>query len=119
MTGTIAYIKKSLKELYPPSEVSSLVRLIMERVCNILPHHFLFCKDKELSESEKKRIHEIVERLKQMEPIQYILGTADFYSLQFEVDPSVLKPKNWSNGSLSTTLIRKSRYWISVQAADA
>ena len=28
-----------------------------------------------------------------MEPIQYILGTADFYSLQFEVDPSVLIPR--------------------------
>lgn len=87
MTETIAYIKESLRDLYPSSEVSSLVRLIMERVCNIQPHHFLFCKDKELPESEKSRIHDIVERLKQMEPIQYILGTADFYSLQFEVDP--------------------------------
>ena len=93
MTETIAYIKESLRNLYPSSEVSSLVRLIMERVCNIQPHHFLFCKDKELSENEKNRIHEIVERLKQMEPIQYILGTADFYSLQFEVDPSVLIPR--------------------------
>ena len=93
MTETIAYIKESLRDLYPSSEVSSLVRLIMERVCNIHPHHFLFCKDKELPESEKSRIHDIVERLKQMEPIQYILGTADFYSLQFEVDPSVLIPR--------------------------
>lgn len=93
MTETIAYIKESLRDLYPSSEVSSLVRLIMERVCNIQPHHFLFCKDKELPESEKSRIHDIVERLKQMEPIQYILGTADFYSLQFEVDPSVLIPR--------------------------
>ena len=75
MTETIAYIKESLRDLYPSSEVSSLVRLIMERVCNIQPHHFLFCKDKELPESEKSRIHDIVERLKQMEPIQYILGT--------------------------------------------
>ena len=58
MTETIAYIKESLRDLYPSSEVSSLVRLIMERVCNIQPHHFLFCKDKELPESEKSRIHD-------------------------------------------------------------
>ena len=93
MTETLAYIKESLKDLYPPSEISSLVRLIMERVSNIQPHHFLFCKDKILPEAEKNRIHEIVERLKEMEPIQYILGTADFYSLQFEVNPSVLIPR--------------------------
>ena len=93
MTETLAYINESLKDLYPPSEISSLVRLIMERVSNIQPHHFLFCKDKILPEAEKNRIHEIVERLKEMEPIQYILGTADFYSLQFEVNPSVLIPR--------------------------
>lgn len=93
MTETIAYIKESLKESYPPSEVNSLIRLIMERVCHILPHHFILYTDKILPENEKRRIREITGRLKLMEPIQYILGTADFYSLQFEVTPSVLIPR--------------------------
>lgn len=93
MTETIAYINNSLKDLYPKSEISSLVRLLMERICGLQPHHFLLCKDKELSEAEKSRIREIVEQLKKSVPIQYIIGIADFYSLEFEVDPAVLIPR--------------------------
>lgn len=93
MTETIAYIKESLKDSYPPSEVSSIVRLIIERICHIPPYRFLSGDTITLPDSEKKRIHEITEHLKQMEPIQYIIGIADFYSLEFEVNPSVLIPR--------------------------
>ena len=93
MTETIKHIKESLKGIYPSSEINGLVRLIMERVCNLQPHHFLLCRDKVLPESEKRWFYEIVERLKRLEPIQYILGIADFYSLEFEVSPSVLIPR--------------------------
>ena len=93
MTETIKHIKESLKGIYPSSEINGLVRLIMERVCKLQPHHFLLCRDKVLPESEKRWIYEIVERLKRLEPIQYILGIADFYSLEFEVSPSVLIPR--------------------------
>lgn len=93
MTETLSYIRESLHGIYPDSEISALTRLIMERVCHLMPHHLLFCRDKVLAEEEKERIREIVGRLKQMEPIQYILGTADFFSLLFEVNPSVLIPR--------------------------
>ncbi len=93
MTETLSYIRESLHGLYPDSEISALTRLIMERVCRLMPHHFLFCRDKVLAEEEKERIHEIVGRLQRMEPIQYVLGTADFFSLLFEVNPSVLIPR--------------------------
>lgn len=93
MTETVAYINNSLKDVYPPGEIGGITRLVMERICGIQPHKLLFCKDKELSEIEKSNVKEVVERLKKSEPIQYILGIADFYGLEFEVNPSVLIPR--------------------------
>ena len=93
MTETVAYIQNTLKDYYPLSEIKAFTRLIMERVCDIQPHQFLLCKDKELSEKEKSQIHNIVERLTKYEPIQYIFGKTDFYGFEFEVNPSVLIPR--------------------------
>lgn len=93
MTETVAYIQDTLKDYYPLSEIKAFTRLIMERVCDIQPHQFLLCKDKELSEKEKSEIHNIVERLTKHEPIQYIFGKTDFYGFEFEVNPSVLIPR--------------------------
>lgn len=93
MTETVAYIQNTLKDYYPLSEIKAFTRLIMERVCDIQPHQFLLCKDKELSEKEKSQIHNIVERLTKHEPIQYIFGKTDFYGFEFEVNPSVLIPR--------------------------
>lgn len=93
MTETIAYIKKSLDLCYPPGEISSLTRLIMEQVCGILPHQLLLGKGKELSDTEKEEIKQIVQRLKDSEPIQYILGEALFYGITFRVTPAVLIPR--------------------------
>lgn len=93
MTETVAYIQDTLKEYYPLSEIKAFIRLIMERVCDIQPHQFLLCKDKELSGKEKEQIHNIVERLVKYEPIQYIFEKTDFYGFEFEVNPSVLIPR--------------------------
>lgn len=93
MTDTIAYIRHSLENLYPKNEIQSFTRLIMEEVCGIPPHHLLFGKGKELSDTEKLEIKEIIEQLKKYKPLQYILGKADFYGRTFRVNPSVLIPR--------------------------
>ena len=90
MTETVAYIRNSLKDIYPPGEAQALVRLIMERVCGLSTYQLLLGKDKELSDTEKFKIKEIVEGLRLYKPIQYLLGIADFYGMEFKVTPDVL-----------------------------
>jgi release factor glutamine methyltransferase len=93
MTETIAYINHTLKDLYPTGEIKSFTRLIMDYVCGLQPHQLLMCKSKELSDTERKEIERIVERLRQGEPVQYILGKTVFCGLRFLVNPSVLIPR--------------------------
>lgn len=93
MTEALAYIQKSLEDNYPPQEIRSFTRLIMEHVCSIPPHKLLSDKDKELSNREKEEITGIVKRLLQSEPIQYILGKTCFYGYDFLVNPSTLIPR--------------------------
>ena len=87
------FIRNSLKDIYPPGEAQALVRLIMERVCGLSTHQLLLGKGKELSDTEKFKIKEIVEGLRLYKPIQYLLGIADFYGIEFKVTPDVLIPR--------------------------
>lgn len=93
MTEAVSYINNSLKGLYPTSETGSFARLVMEHVCGLAPHMLLAGKGRDLSDTEKRAIGEIVARLQKFEPIQYILGEAHFYDLAYEVNPSVLIPR--------------------------
>lgn len=93
MTETISYINHSLKNLYPPEEIRSFTRLMLEHVCGLPPYLLPVSKDKKLSVAQANAVHRIVERLKQWEPIQYILGETSFCGLMFCVTPQVLIPR--------------------------
>lgn len=93
MTETLTYIRRSLQEVYPPEEVAGFIRLIMEDVCHLSSYQLLLDKDRQLTKAEQQRIEDIVGRLLRFEPIQYILGTANFYGLTFGVDASTLIPR--------------------------
>jgi len=49
--------------------------------------------EQRLSESELLRYHKAVQRLEEHEPVQYVLGTSEFYGMQLEVTPAVLIPR--------------------------
>lgn len=120
MTDTVLYIRQSLEGLYPAGEITCLVRLLMERIGGIAPYQLLAGKGKELSETEKERIREIVAALQKSVPVQYALGTACFYGREFIVNPSVLIPRPETEELVEIILkdIRQKKHATPLRIAD-
>jgi len=93
MKAGIAFAKKELAGIYSKEEIESFIFLIFEKLKGYSRTQFLLAKDEELSKEEVSEIEKIVARLKNHEPIQYILGTTEFYGLPFYTVPEVLIPR--------------------------
>jgi len=93
MKAGIAFVKKELAGIYSKEEIESFIFLIFEKLKGYSRTQFLLAKDEELSKEEVSEIEKIVTRLKNHEPIQYILGTTEFYGLPFYTVPEVLIPR--------------------------
>jgi release factor glutamine methyltransferase len=87
------FIRQSLKDLYPNGEISSMIRLIFSNVCDMSVQRQILDGDKQISDDDREKITGIVERLKKMEPLQYILGETEFYSIPISLNPNVLIPR--------------------------
>jgi release factor glutamine methyltransferase len=64
-----------------------------------------------LTEEEWTRIDEVVRRRAAGEPMQYIVGTQEFYGLAFEVNPSVLIPRPETELLVEEVLKRVKELW--------
>jgi release factor glutamine methyltransferase len=94
MEQATLHIRNSLKDIYPKGEIDTFLFLILLQVCNLdYVKQIILCKDRKLNKEEKEQVYSIVERLKKMEPFQYITGKTEFYSLIFKVNPNVLIPR--------------------------
>ena len=93
MQKTIQYIRAELAPFYPETEITGFIQLIMNSVLGLSYTQMVLEKDRGLENSESDRIKAIVERLKTHEPIQYILGVAEFFGLELNVQPGVLIPR--------------------------
>lgn len=93
MKAGIASIRKELAGIYQAEEIESLTFLIFEKVKGYTRTQLLLAKDEILSEEDRSEIGMMVARLKNHEPIQYILGETEFYGLPFYAVPGVLIPR--------------------------
>ncbi|MDR3253052.1 MAG: peptide chain release factor N(5)-glutamine methyltransferase [Tannerella sp.] len=93
MQETKKYIFNSLKDIYPEDEIRSFIRVILSSICGMPYSRQVLNREALLPAVAKEAIHRTVERLKTMEPLQYVLGETEFYSLPFKVDATVLIPR--------------------------
>ena len=93
MSNLRDYIANELQEVYSPSEISTITRMILTTKLNISLAESISYKINNLSDQQLKIIIEIIGRLKLLEPIQYIFGETEFYNLRFLVNKHVLIPR--------------------------
>ena len=82
-----------LLSVYPQREARALYMLVMEVAFGLTPTQVLTGKDNELSLDKQALLQNIIDRLLRKEPVQYILGQADFCGHTFHVEPGVLIPR--------------------------
>lgn len=89
----LSEISHRLQPTYPAGEAYALARIVMEDGFNLSQTDILLGKDKHLSAESLARLENIIQRLLSHEPIQYILGQAQFMGHTFHVRPGCLIPR--------------------------
>ena len=77
----------------PLGEANSMFKLAVEEVVGILPGRIPLEMQLLLTTDQQTKLKAILNRLVNLEPIQYILGEAWFYGFRFQVSPAVLIPR--------------------------
>ena len=93
MNPVVSYIKQTLQGYYPDTELVPMAKLLLTQVFGMSVVELYAGKDTTFSVNEQKRLDDILVRLQKLEPIQYIIGTEEFYGLTFEVNKHVLIPR--------------------------
>lgn len=88
-----SYYYDALKEIYSKSEITVLLEIVFKHFLNFNKLDLKTKSQSRLSESELLDFHFTLKRLKNNEPIQYILGEAPFMGMRLKVDKNVLIPR--------------------------
>ena len=87
------YFINSLVDYYPETEVNSFFYILTLHILNKRRIDVSLNYDIEVSNNDKIKFQDSIERLKKHEPIQYIIGKTEFYGIPFKLSNNVLIPR--------------------------
>lgn len=93
LAEALQYFQNEVGSLYPEPEFRSIRRILFEKLANIKAVDFHLKPQLEIPKETFEKIVATTERLKNYEPLQYILGTVDFMGLTLRITPAVLIPR--------------------------
>ena len=93
VSSFLDYLEKELSAIYEERERQQTIQWLFHDLKNWNRADLVMNKSARLSESEILTLHFNLKKLKQGEPIQYVVGKVDFFGLQLRVNPSVLIPR--------------------------
>jgi release factor glutamine methyltransferase len=88
-----AYIHENLSGIYPKTEIDSFFYILIEEKLNLQRIDTFLKPDFLIIDDSLSELKNIIKRLENEEPIQYILKKTSFYGLPFIVDENTLIPR--------------------------
>lgn len=82
-----------LTAVYDAGEAKAVARMVLQTRFQLSMTDILIGKDTQLSASDQEELEKISLRLLRGEPVQYVLGRAEFGGRWFRVEPGVLIPR--------------------------
>ena len=93
VSDILPYFLNELSDLYPENELKSIMYISIDFHLELTKSGTLLQSDKILKNDEILVLINVVDRLKNMEPIQYILSETEFYGLSFYTKKEILIPR--------------------------
>lgn len=89
----VNFFYEKLDAIYDRDELDGLIYWTIESYFNLSRSKFKLIDDRVLAQNEIEFLLDVVKRLSNNEPIQYIFGETTFYDLPFKVDKNCLIPR--------------------------
>ena len=110
-----------LTPLYGEGEAKAIARMVYEVRYGLTFTDLCIGKDTQLSADDQAELEEIAQRLERHEPIQYVLGKAEFMGEWYDVEPGVLIPRpeteelvRWISLSPDPSPKREGRHFLDI-----